>query len=62
MHYVPVKEDLSDLYEMIRWCQENDDKCQQIVKNASKFADKYLTEEGISDYLSDILNRIVDTN
>ena len=35
--HVPVKADLSDLEEKIRWCRENDDKCRKIGENAKAF-------------------------
>lgn len=54
-HYVPVKEDLSDLIEQIKWCRDNDEKCQQIAKNAKEFNNKYLQEKGILDYLQKVL-------
>lgn len=50
-HYVPVKRDLSDLISQIKWCQENDDKCQEITVNAKAFFDKYLQKDGIFDFL-----------
>jgi hypothetical protein len=50
-HYVPVKEDLSDLISQIQWCRDNDDKCQIIVNNAKNFYNKYLMKDGILDYL-----------
>lgn len=58
VHYIPVAEDLSDLETIINWCIKNDKKCQDIVNNAKSFADKYLTEDGVADYIADILNRI----
>ena len=57
-HYVPVKNDLSDLIEKITWCRENDDKCQEIAKNAKRFYDEYLGKEGMFDYLETKLNEI----
>lgn len=51
VHYVPIKSDLSDLIEQIKWCQSNDDKCQQISQNSLKFAKKYLSKKGILDNL-----------
>ena len=33
-HYVPIKKDLSDLIERIKWCKENDLKCKEIAKNS----------------------------
>lgn len=55
VHYVPVKHDLSDLIEKIKWCQNNDDKCKKIAKEAKKFHDTYINEKGIFDYLQKIL-------
>ena len=40
--HVPVKADLSDLEEKIRWCRENDDKCRQIGENAKILYEKYV--------------------
>jgi hypothetical protein len=54
-HYVPVKEDLSDLFEKIQWCRDNDSKCEEIAKNARDFYDKYLTKKGILDYMQLLL-------
>ena len=50
-HYVPVKEDLSDLIAQIEWCKVNDGKCEQIAKNARAFYNKYLGTRGILDFL-----------
>ena len=58
VHYVPVKADLSDIYEKIKWCKENDDKCQQIVKNCKEFYKKFLCKDGILDYLQKTLVEI----
>jgi len=50
-HYVPIKEDLSDLISQIEWCKNNDAKCSQIAKNARVFYNKYLGSRGILDFL-----------
>ena len=34
VHYVPVKNDLSDLIHRIEWLRENDHKAKQIAENA----------------------------
>ena len=57
-HYVPIKFDLSDLVDQIKWCRSNDDKCKEIAKNAIKFYNKYLTKEGIMNYAAYMLNSI----
>lgn len=55
VHYVPVKEDLSDLIDQIRWCRNNDLKCKEIANNALEFYNVYLSKVGILDYLQKIL-------
>ena len=54
-HYVPVREDMSDLIDRIRWCKANDSKCEQIAKNARSFYEKYLRKEGLLDYMQKTL-------
>ena len=55
IHYVPIKRDLSDLIEKIKWCRNNDEKCKQIAKNAYLFYKTYLQKDGILDYMQHIL-------
>ena len=54
-HYIPIKKDLSDLIQKIKWCQENDSKCEKIAENAKYFFNKYLSKEGIYDYMQKVL-------
>ena len=49
--HVPVKADLSDLEDQIRWCRENDDKCKEIGQNAMKFYEKYVSRTALLDYV-----------
>jgi hypothetical protein len=49
--HVPVKADLSDLEEKIRWCRENDEKCKQIGLNAMAFYEKYVARSALLDYV-----------
>ena len=57
VHYVPVKRDLSDLIEQIKWCIDHDDECKEIANNAKLFYDTYLTKDGVLDYLQCLLVR-----
>lgn len=57
-HYIPIKADLEDLISQIQWCIKNDKKCETIAKNAKKFYEKYLTKEGLFNYLESIFNKI----
>jgi hypothetical protein len=38
VHYVPIKDDFSDLIEKIQWLKKNDDKAKEIAKNGQAFA------------------------
>lgn len=58
VHFVPVKRDLSDLFEKIKWCKKNDAKCREIAENAYLFYNTFLTKDGILDYLQKILFQI----
>jgi len=56
--HVPVKADLSDLEEKIRWCRENDDKCRQIGENALKFYEKHVGRKATLDYIEMICKQV----
>lgn len=58
-HYIPIQRDLSDLKEKIEWCKNHDEECQRIVENAKLFADQYISETGIFNYLELIINSIL---
>lgn len=55
VHYIPIKEDLSDIFDVIKWCKVNDDKCKQIAENARQFWAKYLQKHHMLDTLQEIL-------
>ena len=55
VHYVPVKADLSDLLDVIRWCKKNDDKCQEIARNGMEFARSILSKKYIQSYLQNMM-------
>jgi len=55
VHYVPVKADLSDLIEKIKWCRDNDRKCKKIAKRAKKFYLQYLQKDGVLDYMQKLI-------
>jgi len=59
VHYVPVKDDLSDLNEKVQWCIDNDEKCKTISENAYNFVKTELTFEKARDYTIEIFNKYV---
>uniref|UniRef100_A0A0B6YAE1 Glycosyl transferase CAP10 domain-containing protein n=1 Tax=Arion vulgaris TaxID=1028688 RepID=A0A0B6YAE1_9EUPU len=50
VHYVPIKHDLRDLIEKIRWAQENDETVKNIAVNGQQFAREHLTPADILCY------------
>ena len=55
VHYVPVKKDLSDLIDQIKWCKSNDKKCKKISENAFDFYNNFLNKNAILDYFQKTL-------
>jgi len=49
--HVPVKADLSDLKEVIDWCRSHDQECRVIADNARRLYERFLSKEGVMDYL-----------
>eukprot|EP00814_Leptocylindrus_danicus_P022582 CAMPEP_0116033250 /NCGR_PEP_ID=MMETSP0321-20121206/18837_1 /TAXON_ID=163516 /ORGANISM="Leptocylindrus danicus var. danicus, Strain B650" /LENGTH=87 /DNA_ID=CAMNT_0003509209 /DNA_START=375 /DNA_END=638 /DNA_ORIENTATION=+ len=46
VHYVPVKDDYSNLMEMVEWARANDDKCKWISHQATEYMNRlYGTEQ-----------------
>ena len=58
VHFIPIKNDLSDLVSQIKWCINNDHKCKTIASNSYSFYQKYLTKDALFDYLQKTMNNI----
>ena len=56
--HIPVKADLSDLEEQIRWCRANDDKCREIAQKAKAFYEKYVARDALLDYVQMVCRNI----
>jgi hypothetical protein len=54
-HFVPVKEDLSDLMAQIEWVQMHDKEAKQIAENATAFAQNELALEDVFVYMTHLL-------
>jgi tRNA A-37 threonylcarbamoyl transferase component Bud32 len=61
VHYVPIKRNLEDLYEKIRWCRANEKECLRIVKNAYRLYQSKLSKDGMFKYLEKVCNSISRT-
>ncbi len=54
-HFIPVKQDLSDLMEQIQWAQTHDQEAKQIAQNATAFIKNELSTEDIFVYMTHLL-------
>ena len=41
-HYVPIKKDFSDIISKIRWCNNNVEKCIEIIINSTNYITQFL--------------------
>jgi hypothetical protein len=57
-HYIPVKFDLSDLFEKIEWARNHDDECEEITRKALEFAGEHLSELGAARHTALILAKL----
>tara|TARA_B100001989_G_scaffold44138_1_gene27621 strand:- start:1892 stop:2173 length:282 start_codon:yes stop_codon:yes gene_type:complete len=51
VHFIPIKDDLSDLNDKYYWALNNSRKVGQIAKNAQEFAIKYLTKNTAIEFI-----------
>ena len=63
-HFIPLEEDLSheDLFAKLKWCREHDAEAEEIANNAREFAKKYLSREGILNYLQGVFWKLYEAN
>ena len=56
-HYVPVKEDFSDLPEKVLWAIDHDDEMQKISKQATAFINDHLLPKDIQGYATELIKQ-----
>ncbi|XP_018318880.1 KDEL motif-containing protein 1 isoform X2 [Agrilus planipennis] len=56
MHYIPIKQDLSDLIEKIKWAVENDEEAKTIGMHGRDFANDNLLPKNIFCYHVQLFN------
>ena len=54
-HYLPVKEDLSDLLEKIQWARAHDEEARLMAERATEFVNDNLSPEDTLVYLYHLL-------
>ena len=56
VHYVPVNEDLTNIFSQLEWMKAHDNELQIIAKNAHNFVENNLMPEHIDSHMAIILN------
>jgi len=59
VHYIPVKDDHSDLEEVYNWALTHEKKCMEISKNAKAFIEQFLDEEKEQEIHRRIIKRYI---
>ena len=60
VHYVPVNDDFGDLQEKFQWCESNQDKCEEIVKNAKQLFNTIYRHENVVEYTTKVIKLLAD--
>lgn len=60
VHYIPLQNDLSDIFEKLAWLKKNDSKAKSIAENATDFAIKNLAPEKIEAQFVQVLRNYAD--
>ena len=55
VHYIPIKDDMSDLQEKYQWCEEHPEECEKIVENSKRLFQKVYKMSNVIKYIQDIL-------
>lgn len=62
VHYIPVKEDLSDLFDRIEWAETHPEECWNISKNAVEFSRNNLGRINAIERFKKILLKLGEKN
>lgn len=61
VHYVPVKEDLSDLEEVLNRLKNDDELARRIAKNGSRLGEQIFSREAVETYVVHLLRAYATT-
>jgi hypothetical protein len=56
-HYVLLKDDFTDLHQKIYWCNNNQNKCKEIIKNANIFMSQFTDNKKEEQLEIDVINK-----
>lgn len=56
IHYIPIKEDISDLIDYLKWAKQNDLEAEKVAKKAKEFVNQNLLPKNIFCYYVQLFN------
>ena len=56
-HYIPVKNDFTDLNQQMEWCLENLDKCEEIAYNSRLYVLQFFDKNRENNIINDIIKK-----
>jgi hypothetical protein len=62
VHFVPIKNDLSDLINKIKWCNAHDTECKKMAEESYKLYKKHVSVDGMLDHVQKVINEKINTN
>lgn len=60
VHYIPVKSDLSDVFEKLNWAKTHDEEAKQIAENGRRFAKENIMPEHLYLYCYKVLKKYAE--
>ena len=58
VHYVPIKDDFSDLQEKYRWCEEHQEECEKMIRSCKDLFQKVYRYHNIIGYTIQMLDKM----
>lgn len=62
VHYIPVRDDFSDLDEKFEWCESHQQECEQIIKNSIDLFEKTYRFQNVVNYTLGVIDKILEGN
>jgi len=61
IHYVPIKDDFSDIQEKFDWCEDNQEKCKEIIQNTKRLFHAIYLHENVVSYTTKIIKKLQES-
>lgn len=59
-HFIPIKDDFSDIPEKLLWCENHIDECLQIISNSKKLFHTVYRHDYVCNYMDGVLNSFMN--